>query len=226
MSIYKFPHTPHLVQLGTIDLRQDKLLKSVECDAFIASEIIIEEKIDGANIGISFDSYGEILVQNRGSYIRQGSHPQFSPLWNWVYERIEYFKKILGKDHILFGEWCYAKHSLRYTQLPDWFIGFDIFKKPIGKFLSVKSRDKLLKDMDVCTIPQIAEGKFSIDYLISLVRKTVSKFSQTPIEGIYLRLNKGNYLEKRAKIVREEFIQAIETHWSKQALEKNKLKRK
>lgn len=41
------------------------------------------------------------------------------------------------------------------------------------------------------------------------------------LEGIYLRIDEGDYLKYRAKVVREDFIQQIEQHWSTKILEKN-----
>ena len=37
--------------------------------------------------------------------------------------------EILSEKFILFGEWCYAQHSIFYDRLPDWFLGFDIYDK-------------------------------------------------------------------------------------------------
>jgi len=37
-------------------------------------------------------------------------------------------------DVILYGEWCYAKHSIHYTMLPDYFIAFDIFLKSAQRY--------------------------------------------------------------------------------------------
>ena len=35
---------------------------------FLRYELVVEEKVDGANLGISFDENGTIRVQNRGEY--------------------------------------------------------------------------------------------------------------------------------------------------------------
>lgn len=41
------------------------------------------------------------------------------------------------------------------------------------------------------------------------------------IEGIYIRIEDENFVLSRGKIVRSDFIQQIDTHWSKQKLTKN-----
>jgi hypothetical protein len=43
------------------------------------------------------------------------------------------------------------------------------------------------------------------------------------VEGLYLRRDQGGFLEARAKLVRPEFVQAIEEHWSSRTLERNGL---
>jgi hypothetical protein len=43
------------------------------------------------------------------------------------------------------------------------------------------------------------------------------------MEGIYLRLENGPWLAKRAKVVRADFVQDIGDHWSKRPLIKNQL---
>ena len=53
--IFKFPTTPHLTILGDIQIRDDKVMTESERNEFIQHEIIVEEKVDGANLGISFD---------------------------------------------------------------------------------------------------------------------------------------------------------------------------
>lgn len=41
-----------------------------ECGEFLRHELVVEEKIDGANLGISFDNSGNFQAQNRGSYLQ------------------------------------------------------------------------------------------------------------------------------------------------------------
>ena len=55
-DFFKFPTTPHLTILGTGKVREDKVLTQLERDYFLEHKLTVEEKIDGANLGISFDS--------------------------------------------------------------------------------------------------------------------------------------------------------------------------
>jgi hypothetical protein len=54
-----------------------------------------------------------------------------------------------------------------------------------------------------------------------------SAFGDEPIEGIYLRVDEGEWLAKRGKIVRASFVQAMEDdgHWMARGLVRNQLLR-
>ena len=82
----KFPTTPHLLWLGTTPARADKVFARHEAESFLRLPVIVEEKVDGANLGISFDAHGNLLAQNRGNLLQRGVKDQFAPLWVWLSE--------------------------------------------------------------------------------------------------------------------------------------------
>ncbi len=219
---FKFPSTPHALVTPNTDLRIDKALDEDSVKRLFSSPITVEEKIDGANLGISFDSNGEIVLQNRGKHIVKPYHGQWKKLLDWVPSHLDALFNGIEDRYILFGEWCYAKHSILYTALPDWFIGFDLFEKSEERFLSVERRNILLNSMGISVVPIIGHGVFSKVQLPQLLRK--SAFSDCECEGLYLRLDSENYLEIRAKYVRESFSQSINEHWSKLSIQHNSIK--
>lgn len=50
-EFFRFPHTPHLAWLGKGESRDDKVLSQAEAKAFLAGPVLLEEKVDGANLG-------------------------------------------------------------------------------------------------------------------------------------------------------------------------------
>ena len=61
----KFPSTPHLALLGGVGVRDDKVMSEFERCEFLRHELVVEEKVDGANLGISFDeSKKEVHICN------------------------------------------------------------------------------------------------------------------------------------------------------------------
>lgn len=219
---FKFPHTPHLIWLGKTPCREDKVFSTAEAEEFLSAELTIEEKVDGSNIGFSLDERGELRVQNRGNYLSRGAHHQFQPLWPWMDSRRPVLLEALQPGLILFGEWCFAVHSIRYQRLPDWFLGFDVYDCLKERFWSVDRRDAWLEEFGLETVPRLARGRFSRRALLSML--TESRVGKGPLEGIYLRDDRGLYLERRAKIVRAEFAEGISQHWSERPFEKNSLR--
>lgn len=222
MSFYKFPRTPHLFILPGINIRDDKVLSDAEASLFYNNPMIVEEKVDGANIGISLNEIGELKIQNRGNYINPGTHPQFDTIWEWVYSRISLFSDLLKNRYVLFGEWCFFKHSISYNLLPDWFIGIDVYDTFEQNFLKVKDRNEFFNLLKIFPVPKITEGCFIRNQLVELLYRETSKLGADKLEGLYLRLEDNHWLLKRAKIVRGEFIQNISKHWKDEIPKKNR----
>jgi hypothetical protein len=226
-EFFKFPSTPHLTLLGEIDVRDDKVMSAAEREEFLNHPLVVEEKVDGANLGISFDADGNVRAQNRGSYLQLPGAGQWKNLDSWLDLHINSLFEHLLDRYILFGEWCYAKHSVTYTSLPDWFLGFDLYDRQTRHFLSTERRDRLFQKMKIAQTPILARGRFSLDALQEMLTlrplASVSTFSADPAEGLYLRIDQGEWLLQRAKLVRPAFIQAVEQHWSRSAIEPNQL---
>jgi ATP-dependent RNA circularization protein (DNA/RNA ligase family) len=192
-----------------------------EADAFLSMPLVLEEKVDGANLGISIDSDGELRVQNRGSYLDPPFVGQFSGLERWLDVRQDELFDALGAELMLFGEWCAVRHSLGYDRLPDWFVAFDVYDRAAGRFWSAHRRNDLAAKLALATVPAIDAGRFTVAALVDLVTATTSSFRDGPLEGLYLRKDEGDWLVDRAKLVRSEFVQAIGEHWRDRAMERN-----
>lgn len=218
----RFPRTPHLAWLGEGQPRDDKVLAPDEADSLLAQELIVEEKVDGANLGFSVDEHGTLRAQNRGSYLsRDRLAPQFKPLARWLEPREDDLATALFPSLMLFGEWCYAVHSVHYSRLPDWFLGFDVYDRAEGAFWSVPRRDALLDELGLAKVPRLAQGRFDLPALRALLGP--SRVGEGPAEGLYVRHDAEGHLVSRAKLVRPEFVQAIDTHWSRRALRTNSI---
>lgn len=222
-DFFRFPQTPHLAWLGRGQPRNDKILAPDEVEDLLVGTVVVEEKVDGANIGISVGPEGEVRVQNRGQFLDSAhSHPQFQPLWSWLPSREAALVDALWPDLILFGEWCVAVHSVRYDRLPDWFLGFDVYDREIGFFWDTKRRDTLLRDLGLAGVPHLHRGQFTLQDLTAMLVGT-SRVGTGPIEGIVVRKEGDGRTEKRAKLVHAEFAQAIDEHWSRAPMRRNAL---
>lgn len=221
-EFFRFPRTPHLAWLGMGQPRDDKVLLPHQAQELLAGEVVVEEKVDGANVGFSIDADGKLQAQNRGAYLSPGNtHPQFNPLFRWLSARENDIAEALFPDLMLFGEWCYATHSVTYTKLPDWFLAFDIYDRSRDEFWATERRDELVARLGLQVVPRLAVGRYTLPELRRFLQE--SRLTDGPPEGVYVRRETSEHLVARAKLVRPEFVQTIGEHWSRQALRTNRL---
>lgn len=222
-DFFRFPHTPHIAWLGEGSPRDDKVLLPHEVTELLAAEVVIEEKLDGANVGFSLAPDGSLRAQNRGQYLAEPHAGQFARLPAWLAQHGEGLRSVLASNLIVFGEWCAARHSLDYTTLPDWFLLFDVYDRTAGQFWSTTRRNELASRAGLLTVPQVQQGKVTVSDLKKLVSDTTSRYRAGPLEGVVIRRESVDWCEARAKLVRPDFTQAIESHWRKRAIEWNRI---
>jgi hypothetical protein len=230
----KYPRTPHL--FGSQGTEDDKHLGEPESNRFIADQsLIVEEKIDGTNVGIHFTSAGQMVLQCRGHLITQGMHAQYDLFKQWTAVKRDIIEERLEDRHILFGEWVYARHSVYYRQLPHYFFEFDIYDKEQEAFLSLEQRLTLLDGTGIETVPVLHRGAIAKEELEELIgpslfdsefENPVTKRTDNLMEGLYLRTEVAGAVAGRAKFVRPEFVEKVKqsTHWQHQVMVPNLLK--
>ncbi|MBI4854084.1 MAG: RNA ligase family protein [Acidobacteria bacterium] len=235
-KIYKYPRTPHLegsrYQLG------DEDLESVPFYEIAESDIVIEEKLDGANSAISFNELGQIFLQSRGHFLLGGySERHFNLLKQWANCHTSALWKTLGSRYTLYGEWLYAKHTVFYDLLPHYFIEFDVLDKKEMQFLSTKSRQELLGNLPVVSAPVLFTGKLKkqkeLDKLLGKsnfisqnhldklkeicqekslnIDRAIKETDQSiDMEGLYIKVEEDRVVKARYKYVRASFLSAVE----------------
>ena len=228
--IHKFPRTRHLFNIGSAS-RDDLILSSSDAEAFLQSSdpsttVVVEEKVDGANLGISLDSSGVFKVQNRSHYVNSKSHAQFKKLDKWLedhYEDLSIALDAKGSQSgrwILYGEWLFAKHSIHYTDLPNMFLAFDLFDTKTKCFLSREALSERLKGTNIHQVREIEVEKADEQSLVHIVRSRQSSYYEGIVEGVYLRRQRDGKTIDRAKIVRSDFI-AGDEHWNRRGVTPN-----
>lgn len=222
-SFFRFPHTAHITWLGDGVPRDDKVMTAPEVNALLAHKIVVEEKLDGANLGISVSPEGAIRTQNRGQYLVEPHAGQFKELSSWLKYREEALFEALGEHLILFGEWCAARHSLEYDRLSDWLLVFDVYDRQEQRFWSSVRRNALAGQLGLRVVPKVFSGKATVESLKQLLHKHSSAFRDGPMEGVVVRYESDDWLYERAKLVRPDFTQAIGEHWRNRKIEWNRL---
>lgn len=188
---------------GTIGILQDP-----------KGDICVEEKIDGANVGICLQD-GHPKIRNKERMLKKGesaktaSKKQFSSIWNWFYKNQSKFKKLekfLGPCTV-YGEWMWMQHGMEYDQLPSWFIAFDVYDHHRRDFLShVVSRNAL--DEAGFTLPKRLDFKTPQNYsdYVNLTEGTSEFTTKGEREGICIKVSKGDRVTHRFKMVRAGFV--------------------
>ncbi len=235
MDFQKFPRTRHIEgsrhQMG--DLENDKPISEL-----VGRHLVVTEKIDGANCGLSFDTAGNLLLQSRGQYLSGGAREKhFDLLKTWAFAHSDRLRATLGQRYVMFGEWLYAKHTVYYDRLPHYFLEFDVYDRKTARFLSTLARRQLLGGLPIMPVPLLHEGHLaspgdlqgllgtsgfkSTVWWNSLMEEAARSGNRAEFverqteksdlaEGLYVKLEHGGYAQERFKFVRGDFLQAIE----------------
>jgi len=235
-SMIKYPRTPHLcgsrLQAGDEDLSQ------VPFETILGRHIVIEEKIDGANSAVSFDGNGNLLLQSRGHYLIGGGRERhYNLMKQWANIHRDLFYRALGSRYIMYGEWMYAKHTVFYDALPDYFMEFDIFDREREIFLDTASRRKITDQMGIISsVPVLGAGIYRkkedilaclgdslyiTDHHIEALRASAARLGldadrqcretdpTRTMEGLYIKVEEGGEVVERVKFVRASFLQCV-----------------
>jgi len=235
-SIRKYPRTRHIEGSGL--QKGDHDLEVVPFSDIAGKPLVIEEKLDGANVGISFSDRGDLRLQCRGHYLTGGpGEAQFSLLKPWAETHRWWLQETLGTRYILYGEWLYAKHTVFYDALPHYLMEFDILDTETGDFLSTDRRHAMLAGGPVVSVPVVYTGAIkSAKELSALVRPSLYKTPQwreqlraaaeevgsdpdqvelretdrsDNSEGLYIKWEEQGRVVGRYKWVRRDFLNAI-----------------
>lgn len=250
--IIKYPRTPHIqgsrLQPGDEDLRQRRFAE------ISGRHLVLEEKIDGANTAISFTDEGELRLQSRGHFLTGGAREKhYDLLKQWAAVHKDSLWEVLGDRYIMYGEWMYAKHTIYYDLLPNYFMEFDILDRETDKFLDTPSRHALIAGLPVSSCAVLARGTFSsieeiVSYLgnsnyisadhISHLREDALRLgldvdrvcretdASRTMEGIYIKVEADGEVVDRMKFVRASFLQTVEesqSHWLDRPIVPNRI---
>jgi hypothetical protein len=191
-------------------------LSGTDAKNLLNGNVTVEEKIDGANIGIIRHKTGYHL-QKRGSLVGQSEHAQYQFFHNWAsknYDKIMAFPK----NYIVYGELMFLVHHIYYDQLPDWVIVFDIWNGE--NYLDRERKEEFCLQYDMNVIPLIYTGQLLLNQIPAIFPKK-SAYGERA-EGMVIKRYKKKEMLK-AKVVDPAFVKEIGEigHWRRQKLKKN-----
>jgi hypothetical protein len=247
--IAKYPRTPHLQ--GSRLQRGDQDLLAVPFEVLRGRHVVVEEKLDGANAGISLDDDGQPLLQSRGHYLVGGPRERH---WNlmkrWSAAHAGALAQV-ARGRVVYGEWLYAKHTVFYDLLPHYFMEFDILED--GVFLSTARRRELLAGLPIASVPVLWEGTVRDptrlpdlvgpslyksprwrDALVAAARtagisvpRAIEETDPSDhAEGLYIKVEEGGAVVERYKWIRAGFLASVVdsgSHWLARPILPNRL---
>lgn len=236
MKLRKYPRTRHLE--GSRLQAGDEDLAAARFSELAGRHLVVEEKIDGANSAVSFDNDGRLLLQSRGHYLSGGPRERhFARFKTWAHTHSGALRSTLTDRYILYGEWCYALHTIYYDTLPHYFLEFDILDRRSGVFLDTPRRRALLAPLEcVTSVPILRVGEVRrLSELVDLVgpslyksdawrerlRESARAQGLDPLrvaqqtdpsddgEGLYIKVEEEGAVVARYKWIRPGFLQTV-----------------
>lgn len=198
----------------------DKIATSM--DKLIGVPIVLTEKIDGSNTSL----------ETAGCFARTHSGPPTHASFDGLKALHASIKYKIPNLVQLFGEWCFARHSIEYNELPGYFLLFNVRElNPINSlWLSWDEVEMWAEEIGVPTVPVLFKGTVASE---KELQQLVESFMNQPSacggirEGVVARIAQGfsdnNFSQCVMKCVRANHVQTSE-HWKDQEIIRNKLK--
>jgi hypothetical protein len=217
---FHFPFSPGATN-------DDKIAATM--DGLIGVPIVLTEKVDGSNTSL----------ESTGCYARTHAGAPTHKSFDMLKVLHASVKHQISTDTQLFGEWCYAKHSIEYSQLPGYFLLFgvrylelfdDNGSLEMGLWASWEEVNMWAKEIGVSTVPVLYTGTVKDE---SQLKEMVESFMNQPSscggirEGVVARIAQGfdddSFSSSVLKCVRANHVQTSE-HWKDQEIVRNKLR--
>lgn len=193
-----YPRIPYLWEPRT-GAAGERLVPEPERAQWLREPVVVEEKLDGANVSIWCDG-GRLRVASRGGPGAMDRARQLGPLRARVATLHEPLAGFLADATALYAEWLWLTHSVSYDRLPDALVVLDLWHPERG-FLGPAMRDERAGECGLTGPPRLFDGVLgSAEALVALLG--VSRFGSGSMEGAVLRRGDGQV----CKVVRPEFV--------------------
>ena len=205
----KYQRTYHLLWSNL--LKDDRMLENDE--HFHGKRVIGSLKMDGENSNL----YNDYIHARSINSSNHETRKWLKGLWS----QISY---LMDDNMRICGENLYAVHSLRYENLPSYFMVFSIWFD--NKCINWDDTVEYSKILGLETVPVFYDGIYNKDAIIEAF-KPYEKTNEGYVIRLFDEFDYSNFKRSIAKFVRPEFRQTINNshgHWISKKIETNKLK--
>jgi len=197
MDFFKYPRTYHL-PWSPGSTNDDKFIENT--DSFQGMTIVITEKMDGENTNMYSDRIHARSIDSKD----HDSRHYVKGVWGRIKHKIPNGWRICGEN-------LFAKHSIYYENLTDYFMVFSIWDEN-NDCLSWFDTVDFCNLLNLTTVPLIDITTFNEDYLKNLS----DNFDTVNKEGYVIRninpFHYNNFNQNVAKWVRKKHI-TTNQHW-------------
>jgi len=209
LKTFKYPRTMHLAWSPGLQ-NDDRVITNMGPLFVGADEWIVTIKKDGENTTMTRDMIHARSMDSKHHLSR-----------SWVKGLWASIRNEIPDNWRICGENMFAKHSIAYTDLPSYFLVFNIWDK--NKALSWKETVEWCELLGLHTVPELYRGKPNLDMLQNMhTRLDLEKEEGYVVRSAgEIRLSEWQYLV--AKWVREKHVQTDE-HWMHQEVVRNHMR--
>lgn len=196
----KFPCIYHLPFSNTTN--DDKMALRMDLYAMYNMPIVVTEKMDGSNISI----YPDGFLHARSTEFPKSAH------YSWIKQKSWNMSRPLEQDMRVSGEYMYAKHSIHYTNLEDFFYVHTLWG--MNYCLGWNITVNMARKIGVPHVPVLYKGMFDLEVLENIARaqnpETTEGFVVRPLQGFHIDI----FPQVVFKYVRANHVQT-DIHWTK-----------
>lgn len=212
----KYPRSMH-VPFSPGTTSDDRLMSEAEFETFVGEILVITEKLDGSNVCLTSD---ELFARTHSG---PPAHVSFDPLKKLH----SILRHQIDKNLSVFGEWCYAVHSIEYSMLQHHLNIFGVRDDSTGEWWNWDSVLMMSEHLNIPTVPVILVGAFGSKEELKNTIETFANLSSVygpTREGLVVRkfydvsVDEGK-LVGLAKWVRKNHVQTDE-HWTRKKVQK------
>lgn len=204
----KYARTHHAPwSLGVSD--DDRIIESME--GFVGRRVVVTEKMDGENSTVYRD-----YVHARS--VESGGHPSR----DWLKGFVSAWQHELPEGWRVCGENLYAKHSIAYSDLPSYFMGFSVWNE-WNACLEWDETLEWFELLGVTSVPVLYDGTYDEQTIRSLWSDAQHESSEGYVVRLAGSFPYGDFRRSVCKFVRKDHVRTAKHWFFGQRIERNGL---
>jgi hypothetical protein len=166
--------------------------------------IIVQEKLDGSNVGVAIKD-GKVIPLVRAGYVANtspyGMHHEF---YKWVLNNEDRFLSCLKEGERICGEWLIQAHGTIYELPHEPFVAFDIFTPNNDRLIYSDFTQRSI-DFVIPYLVHIGEP-INVENAMPIAGVFGHHGALDPIEGLMYRVERNGKVDFLCKYVKPEKV--------------------